>query len=133
MVNSKKLLSATIFLKVTVLMLISTVESAYPFQNTTGGNLGVPILLTSKTNITTSIYTSYDTENCQTLNIQTIIPSIPTKPTLIAKCNTSIPSTNNQQQFTGFTELGGSTEQVLFLGEGNGSWGKQNKFMGILK
>ena len=119
------------FLQVTVLMLISTVESAYPFQNTTGGNLGVPILLTSKTNITTSIYTSYDTENCQTLNIQTIITSIPTKPTLIAKCNTSIPSTNNQQQFTGFTELGGSTEQVLFLGEGNGSWGKQNKFMGI--
>ena len=103
-----------------------------PFQQGKGGSHSVPILLTSTApplSPPTVLFTAFSNSS-QTLFLQQLY-----SPNLIlrqlAASGETMPSTNNTQNFTAFTDLGGSTEQPLFLGEGNGEWGEKNKFLGL--
>ena len=107
-----------------------------PFQQGKIGTLSVPVLLhddsfTSTSSPPLSLFTAYDdAQTTQYLYIQNLYANN-TPPLVVAKTGETIPSSSNSEQFTGFTELGGSKNRILFLGEGSGTWGKQNKFMGI--
>jgi hypothetical protein len=119
-----------------VLCVVAASPVAIPFRNTTGGDLGVPILLTSSDDQTSptivTSYTSYDEQGVQYLWLQNLdTTSNIMAEQLVAKSGDVIPNTGGQQHFTGFTDLSGSNKRLLFMGEGNGTWGKQNKFMGI--
>jgi len=122
------------------------------FQHDRAGSLGVPVildhfscpslsLLPSPPRLSSKTFTVLFTANqnksqsggCQNLMMQilsTTTTTTTTTPTVLARCGASIPSTE-KQIFTGFTDMGGTVDQPLFLGEGSGTWGHQNKFMGI--
>ena len=125
-----------------LLLLFPSAVSAEPavlFQQGTVGTHSVPVLLRTTTHTATHhptvLFTARLENNNRTTSILYLQPLTdpPTTPVPIVQSGDSIPSTHNlnQQTFTAFTDLGGSTQQVLFLGEGNGTWGQQNKYLGL--
>ena len=118
------------------------------FQHDQAGRLGVPVVLTTTsfssspplpsptfTVLFTANFNETRSEKKQILGCQDVMkqifPATDTSLAVMARCGSITPSSGNKEIFTGFTDLGGSTRQPLFIGEGYGTWGKKNKFMGI--